>query len=256
MQVSVAYQLTRDVDGDDTSSTDVACLSAEEISRSARFVVASDRRDFIAAHALLRRALSALEPRDPAAWAFMPGPSGKPRLVEADGTTLTFNLSHTRGLVACVVARRGDVGIDVEHISGSADMLDVARHHFSSSEAKTLERCDDVTRAERFTTIWTLKEAHAKATGAGIVNGFAAPSFAFGEDGSLHVCPDAADAAAWTYVVFGVLDYRLAIAVRNDRRDAVNIEISQRGVQDGTRCARVLWKASALIEPDHRTREV
>jgi len=60
------------------------------------------------------------------------------------------------------------------------------------------------------------------------------------------VCPDAPDADAWTYVVFGVLDFRLAVAVRNNRRDALNIEISQRGVQTGTRSARLLWKASAV----------
>ena len=101
-------------------------LSAEERTRCARLAFASDRRDFIAAHALLRHALSAHGHRDAREWLFIPDANGKPELASAPGERpqLAFNLSHTRGLVACVVARDVDVGIDVERVGSGTDIID------------------------------------------------------------------------------------------------------------------------------------
>lgn len=91
-------------------------LSDHETVRAERFLHAEDRRDFVAAHALLRLQLRHHFPELPfPARIAADGQGGKPRLRHAhdsDGTAIDFNISHTRGMVACVTARDHDVGID------------------------------------------------------------------------------------------------------------------------------------------------
>src|SRR2546430_15419354 len=90
-------------------------LSAEERARCARLAFASDRRDFIAAHALLRHALSAHGHRDAREGLFLPYVEGEAELATApgEGPQVAVNLSPTRGVGACVVARGGGRGIAV-----------------------------------------------------------------------------------------------------------------------------------------------
>jgi 4'-phosphopantetheinyl transferase len=149
-------------------------LSPEERSRAARFVHHADRRDFIAAHALLRHALSRHDGTTrPAAWRFSNDPTGKPVLMDApmDGQQLTFNLSHTTGFVACVVGRDRSVGIDVERIRMIKDARLIAERHFARQEIKSLDRLRGEEYVERFIELWTLKEAYLK----GMARGMALP---------------------------------------------------------------------------------
>ena len=220
----IVYCVTRDLDAA-SALADMECLSAEERTRAAQFAFAEDRRDFVVAHALLRRLLTAFVPRDPAAWSFMTSPSGKPGLANPDleGGSIAFNLSHTRGLVACVAARGADVGIDVERVPAGDNLLDVARAHFSVAEVRDLERRAAAEQRARFTELWTLKEAQAKATGAGIVSGDALPAFSFAASGSIEISLAPADERAWTFALFGILDYRVAVAVRADGPAMISI---------------------------------
>ena len=242
MQVRITYCVTRDRDEEDASIADV-CLSSEERARRAEFTFPCDRRDFAAAHVLLRHALSDVQPRDPATWMFARSASGKPRLADADPSRgrLTFNLSHTRGLVACIVATGGDVGIDVERVLETGDLFDVAQRHFSPSECLEIESCDPAARAARFADFWTLKEAHAKAVGIGIAGGLNAATFAFTDNRSLHVVSGCAADSDWTFAVFAILHYRLAIAVHNTIGDALTLHITESGTTtSGQSGARLL----------------
>src|SRR5690606_15656301 len=89
-------------------------LDPAEKARAERFAFARDRRDLRFAHGLLRLLLSAALPRDPRDWRIRPGAGGKPELVEGQAANLYFNISHTRGCVACLVGRRPMIGVDVE----------------------------------------------------------------------------------------------------------------------------------------------
>src|SRR2546430_539789 len=93
------------------------------------------------------------------------------RAAEVSESECSPPLARRRGLVACVVARDVDVGIDVERVGSGTDIIDLARRHFSSAEVAELERCESGARAARFTELWTLKESYVKATGAGILRG-------------------------------------------------------------------------------------
>lgn len=142
-------------------------LSAEEQARAARFAFERDRRDYRFAHGLLRVLLSAAAPRDPRDWRFRPGPGGKPELQPGQADQLFFNISHTRGCVACLVGRRPAIGVDVES-RDRRTAAEVGRRLFAPSEVAQLEHPDEGERWERFFRIWTLKEAYLKGSGIGL----------------------------------------------------------------------------------------
>lgn len=158
-------------------------LNVEEKTRRDQFAFARDRRDFTAAHALLRHVLSRYGSHAPADWCFEQNQHGKPALIpiQAGKPPLSFNLSHTRGFVACAVGLGTRLGIDVERVSSRNQVLDIARHYFSQSEIRLLEKLARDKREVRFCEIWTLKEAYLKAGGSGIAAPIEPFSFSFDE---------------------------------------------------------------------------
>jgi hypothetical protein len=100
-------------------------LDAEELARADRYHFVSDRDTFTAAHALTRAMLSDATGLPTATWRYVTGEFGKPALVAGcAGGGLRFNISHTRGFVACAIAR-DEVGVDVEAFDRQTD-FDIA----------------------------------------------------------------------------------------------------------------------------------
>lgn len=144
-------------------------LDRTEQERYQRFYFEPDRLNFLAAHALLRMSLSRYVPYPPEQWRFIAGVHGKPELEPAAGLPpLRFNLSHTKGMVACVVAIDCACGIDVEAIRPMQDLRGVAGTVFSARELAYLDALPAATQPEAFFSLWTLKEAYIKATGLGM----------------------------------------------------------------------------------------
>jgi len=139
-------------------------LSPRERQRADRFHFTADRLAFQAAHALLRCSLSRACPGAPGDWTLSYDERGRPR----SDAACAFSISHTRQVVACLVAPAGRVGVDVERCGRVRDPLALARSRFAPEEIRQLEalpaqRCD-----AHFTLLWTLKEALAKALGLGL----------------------------------------------------------------------------------------
>src|SRR5262245_21369980 len=88
-------------------------LSAVEKARCDRYLFERNRHEHVVAHALKRLCLARYAPVDPRAWSVAIGERGKPEIA-APSSRLRFNLSHTDGLVALLVADGADVGVDVE----------------------------------------------------------------------------------------------------------------------------------------------
>ena len=145
-----------------------AILDAGEQARMEGFRFARDRHSYLVAHALVRWALSACEERDPASWRFVANEHGRPEVAPEFGSKLRFNLSHTRGLVACAVAVDRSVGVDVESLRRPDEMDEVAGYAFAEEELRALAALTGVPRQRRFLEIWTLKEAYIKARGRGM----------------------------------------------------------------------------------------
>jgi 4'-phosphopantetheinyl transferase len=210
------YRFSESLD-DDAVEAEVAQLSPDERVRCQRFVFRRDRRDFAAAHALLRRVLSMYDDVRPDAWTFVPDGNGKPALAHDFGAPpLAFNLSHTDGLVACAVARNAEVGVDVESVERATDSRDIAERYFSESELAELDACPQEQRAARFIELWVLKEAYLKAIGSGLAHPLDTFGFSFDDAAGLrfNARPDALP-AAWTFALFAPSAlHRLALAAR------------------------------------------
>lgn len=143
-----------------------ALLDAEETARAARLPPPA-RRDFIAAHGLLRLALSqACTGRPPEAWRFTSSAEGKPAPLEADG--LEVSLSHARGLALAAVSRCGRVGVDGEAMVPILARPETAALLCGPEEFSAWSRLAPDPRADAFFALWTLKESLLKAAGFGL----------------------------------------------------------------------------------------
>ena len=203
-----------------------ALLSTDERSRHRRFVYDADRHEFLVAHALVRTTLSRYVEVPPQAWQFGASKHGRPMIVGPTmDRALQFNLSHTRGLSACVVALEREVGVDAEDLRRGPANDDIAARYFAPVENAALRAVPPEERDEKFLQFWTLKEAYIKARGVGLA--LPLDRFAF------HLAPERApaiqideaigdDPATWQFVQFqpGPL-HVLAVAIRRlDGREA------------------------------------
>ena len=213
--VHVWYQLTESLDEQNlVAALDV--LSPIERARCERFTFERDRRDFAAAHSLLRRALSSYGDARPADWTFVTSPTGKPSLGGA-GSGLEFNIAHTQGLVACVAAAEVSVGVDVESLASNRASDEVIRSCLSETEIADLALRDGIDRLERFIERWTQKEAYLKAIGAGLSGTMNRFTFEFDGSSALRFHPpDGTSSAGWQFALFAPsVRHRMAVAVQS-----------------------------------------
>jgi 4'-phosphopantetheinyl transferase len=219
--VILRYCLT-DLESAEALAAAVDLLSADERGRCERFVRSADRRDFAFAHALLRRTLTDCGDRPPREWRFIECAGGKPQLPRkmAGDAQLSFNISHTNGLVACAVTNGRAVGVDVEAIDRRLSAVDLAERFFSPAEARAVRSSSGSAIGERFIETWVLKEAFVKAVGTGLGSRLDDFAFAFDEPSSIRFePPPCVPVRQWRFALFAPTDrHRLAIAVENECR--------------------------------------
>jgi len=180
-----------------------------------RFRFEALRRQYALTRALQRQVLSAYAPEvAPALWEFEATAEGRPFLAPVfERTGLSFNLSHTEGLVAMAVCRHARVGIDVEKMDRAP--LDVAERYFSAAEIAQLRALPAEEQSRHFLRLWTLKEAYLKAIGTGLAGGLDRMSMIFGSDDEFRFeSADDGDAARWQFSQFEIgREHVLALAV-------------------------------------------
>jgi 4'-phosphopantetheinyl transferase len=196
-----------------------AWLSPTETARLDRYAFAHSRREYLATRALCRAVLSRYAPVAPAAWRFTVNAWGRPEAAAPEGAWLRFNLANADGMVACVVARDRDVGVDVEDTWRAVDTYGTARHVFAPAELAALARLRPNDHRPRFFHYWTLKEAYIKARGMGLA--IPLDRFAFeldGADGAVRVALDPTlgdDATEWQFARLRPTPrHQVAVAVR------------------------------------------
>lgn len=147
----------------------VDMLSLDERKQWQRFKFEKHRHTYLVAHALVRSALSRYGGIEPAAWEFMRNNYGRPDVSHPeDWRSLRFNLSHTTGMVAVIVAWDREVGVDVEWIDRPNLGPGIANRFFSPQEVSDLRSLPEETQQKAFFNYWTLKEAYIKARGMGL----------------------------------------------------------------------------------------
>jgi 4'-phosphopantetheinyl transferase len=147
-----------------------AVLSPAERDKEQRFHFADDRLRYLVTRALVRQTLSRYAPVAPEQWRFEDTPFGQPRIAnpETACASLSFNVSHTGGLIALAVARDRALGVDVEHLTSRHSSMGIAQRFFAPAEVAALEAVEPALRHERFFEYWTFKEAYIKARGMGL----------------------------------------------------------------------------------------
>lgn len=144
-------------------------LDPVERVRAGRFHQAVDRDRFVVARGALRFVLAEYAGCPPERLRLDAGEHDKPLLTSPDvAPDIRFNVSHSRELALCAVARGHDVGVDVEWIDRSVAAPAIAARFFSAAEVGQLSRLSEDQRIDAFFLGWTRKEAYVKGLGEGL----------------------------------------------------------------------------------------
>jgi 4'-phosphopantetheinyl transferase len=180
-------------------------LSATERRAAAAFTGRKRRAQYAAGRLLLRGALDGTPGAPAGGWQVGAGARGKPEIANGtDGPAPVVSLSHCGSLALCAVRRSGGLlGVDVERCAPRrSDWIELARLALHPREAERLAGLAGPERWRGFYRCWTLKEALAKALGAGLALPF--DRIAFSGDGRLEAAPDTCADASWRFVAFDV----------------------------------------------------
>lgn len=150
-----------------------ALLSDEERFRETKFHFADDRKRYCVTRAMVRTVLSRYAMVTCTNWEFSTNSYGRPEIASSlqqhQGVAgLSFNISHTHGLIALAVSRHRALGIDVENLRTHEMSIDIAEKFFSPTEIADLRSLPYEERQTRFLEYWTFKEAYIKARGMGL----------------------------------------------------------------------------------------
>ncbi len=158
-------------------------LSEDERERAGRTRAGGPRDEFVAGRGCLRRLLGRAIGCDPRGLVVAVGAQGKPELAAIPGIqNPCFNVGNSKDMILIAISRAGTVGVDVERVDASIDLMDVARAAFHPADVARIEGvANDEARLAEFYSCWTRKEAVAKADGRGLT--LAPEMFATGGSG-------------------------------------------------------------------------
>jgi 4'-phosphopantetheinyl transferase len=142
-------------------------LDSSERERAAAFLSERDRQQYTVAHGALRLLAARELQVTPSALRWNPGAYGKPELAAPwSGAGLSTSLSHSADLVAVAIAVGRAVGVDIQHLAPRVDVVSMSARFYPPAEATYVATGRDASaRADRFTHLWSRKEAVVKAAG-------------------------------------------------------------------------------------------
>lgn len=198
-----------------------AVLSAQERKQCDRFHFPEDSHRYLVAHAMLRQVLSGYADLAPTDWRFYRSKHGRPEIANSEVAGIRFNLTHTRGLAACIVTQSNECGIDAEKLDSRRHMAGIAQRMFSAEECHQLEQLNGAELTEAFFSRWVLREAFVKAKGIGISYPTHKLHFDIQNDNKIRVRFDSdldEDNRYWQFRLLRPTEEHItAIALRRDR---------------------------------------
>lgn len=138
-------------------------LAPAELARQTRLRTLALRQTYGRAHSFMRAVLELYTLQPAKSLCFVTDKNGKPVLADF---ALHFNLSYRAGRALLAVSDAGPVGADVEQLAPLTDAEALVEELFSGNERLALQAA--AARAScgpLFYTVWTRKEAYAKALG-------------------------------------------------------------------------------------------
>lgn len=204
-------------------------LSAPERGRAERFHHMSDKWEFVLGRVMARLLLSRRLGTAPADLQFVENDHGRPEITHpAVDPPLHFNLSHSGGLVACVMGGRGQIGVDLERLDRPPVDRRVIDRYCSAEEQTALFDMPETLRHERFLQLWTLKEAYVKARGTGLTLPLRKVSFHIGVEGPGDVSFNGIDDERRWMFAHTQLEPKHLLAVAAEREPDEQIELRLR----------------------------
>ncbi|MFI7068352.1 4'-phosphopantetheinyl transferase family protein [Kribbella sp. NPDC050124] len=176
----------------------LAVLTAAERDGLARRLTQRAKRQFLGARMLSRYALTERSGRLLGDWCFRRPGHGRPE-PWPDAGGLRFNLSHTDGLIACVVTRGRACGVDVERTPVRDGAQRYLTRLFAGTERAELDTVPAHLRPAYVAAYWVLKEAYLKAIGIGLRRPLS--DFAFAGLSTALAAPATVNAARPTTVI-------------------------------------------------------
>lgn len=143
-------------------------LDDSEIEKSRAFIFEKDRNLYQTAHIFLRSILSQYSTTSPENWSFSHNNYGKPAVKNDGELGLSFNLSHTHNMIACVVGYQYDLGVDIEGNRALEDLDGLCNLTLCDTERNHVLSAPLLQQEKLFYRYWTLKEAYIKAIGKGL----------------------------------------------------------------------------------------
>jgi 4'-phosphopantetheinyl transferase len=194
----------RDIHDEQLLSAYHALLNEKERVQQTRFHFADDRLRYLVTRALVRTVLSRYVPIAPADWVFSTNQYGCPQIVaaSADAASLSFNISHTKGLIVLGVTRDRALGVDVEDARTREAPIDVAGRFFAPEEVQALLEMAPAGQQDRFFEYWTFKESYIKARRMGLAIPLSKFRFSFPLPDAVEFAVDPSlgdDAAGWQF---------------------------------------------------------
>ena len=210
-------------------------LSAEEREPLARFRSSRTWYDYVAAHALARMTLAEWSECDPKQLRLRQGEHGRWQVARPwRARGLEFSVAYADGLALCAATYGCAIGADVEsqRVLGQ-DPMGVAAAVCTEREHATLRSLPRSLRADRVLAVWTLKEAVAQATGAGVQ--LSLSSITIGDmpavcahAGGFSVPVEGADQSRWRLTSLRFAPhYVAAVAVPERLRDRVTVRFEE-----------------------------
>jgi 4'-phosphopantetheinyl transferase len=216
--IDVWLAFYQDIADEQLHSTYRELLTEEERRKEVRFYFPDDQRRYLVTRAMVRTLLSRYVPSvAPADWRFSTNRYGRPQIdsVNRDVDGLSFNISHTRGLIALAVTGRRELGIDVENIVTREVSIEIADRFFAPAEVAELGAVPAERQQDRFFEYWTFKESYIKARGMGLSIPLDQFSFHYPHEQAVGLATDPElgdDANRWEFWQYRpTADYLLAV---------------------------------------------
>jgi 4'-phosphopantetheinyl transferase len=196
-------------------------LTDVERTQEHRFRFSKDRHRYIVTRALTRTVLSRYAPVAPEQWSFKTNAYGKPEIANNDpiARKMSFNISHTDGLVVLAVTGGQPLGVDIENVGLRRVTSDLANGFFAADETRDLYALPSVLQHDRFFQYWTLKESYIKARGMGLSIPLDQFSFDLRHDARINISFDSRlddFSSHWRFWQFRIFStYLMAICVEH-----------------------------------------
>jgi len=208
-------------------------LNDEETRRESQLHFPRDRHRYLVTRALTRVVLSRYAPISPEDWRFCTNRHGRPCVANENGRAigLSFNITHTNGLIMCGVTKGGALGIDAEYVPVSRGHVDIANRFFMADEAAQIRGLPQDRQRQRFLEYWTLKECYVKALGTGLSMPLDRFGFRFPRECEIEFVSNSGaevDPSRWRFWQFHpAADYLAAVCMERVRPEAPRLVLKR-----------------------------